>query len=178
MAMIIKKRKKENAFEDEYLRELAMPAPFEDSADDLYDRLSRYELNPQGITYNPQESFSIISSEREPKGVFGYILFDNHPIPSVDSKNTRFHRLSFVELVESLYDDVWLAVTFHTIFHRIIKYDTKEDLEIRDIVWLDYDGEPFIKEMDKAYDIYDNMFVAESKEIANRICKIMNASHQ
>ena len=45
--MIIKIRRQiESILDDEFLRELAMPAPFEDSADDLYDRLSRYELNP------------------------------------------------------------------------------------------------------------------------------------
>ena len=173
--MIIKKRRITSGLEDGYLRELAMPAPFEDSADDLYDRLTHFELDPSDINYIPQESFAIISSEREPKGVFGYVLFDNRHIPSVKSENTRFHRLSFIELSEGLYNKDWLTDTFHTIFHRIIKYNTKKDFGIRDIVWFDYNSETFIKEMNKTYDTYDNMFMPESEEIAQRICNIINA---
>lgn len=174
--MIIKIRRQiESILDDEFLRKLAMPAPFEDSADDLYDRLSRYELNPQDIAYNPQESFAIISSEREPKGVFGYVLFDNRPFPSANSENTRFHRLSFIEMAAGLYDEVWLAETFHTIFHRIIKHETEKDAEMRDVVWCDYNGEPFVTIMDKTYDLSCNMFLTEARKIANFINKAVNA---
>ena len=174
--MIIKIRRQiESILDDEFLRELAMPAPFEDSADDLYDRLSRYELNPQDIAYNPQESFAIISSEREPKGVFFFFLFDNRPFPSANSENTRFHRLSFIEMAAGLYDEVWLAETFHTIFHRIIKHETEKDAEMRDVVWCDYNGEPFVTIMDKTYDLSCNMFLTEARKIANFINKAVNA---
>ena len=173
--MIIEKLPLEAEIDSEYLCNITMPVPFEDEIDDFISTL-RTNIDKESLSYNPNESFTIISSEREPKGVFGYILFDNQKKSIQEEDSTRFHRLTYIGLVGSLFCERWLVETFHTIFHKIIKCDTENDKTITDIVWFEFNGVPYSVKMNKTYDIYDNMFIEESEIFTNYICKITNAS--
>lgn len=165
--MIIKKRASEIGIDKDELRQLTTVVPFNEKLDDFNRSLSIYDNYPNDITFLEKESFAIVSSEKEPTGVFGFILFDNKEIPSMKDDNVRFHRLSFIELVHELYDYNWLVETFHAIFHRIIKYETQSDVEKREIVWGEIDGQHIVIEMNKTKDLYCNMFMQESQKMAN-----------
>ena len=153
---------------------LTMPVPFEDSIDNLYERLSSFDIDPKQIAYSPNKSFAVISSEREPKGVFGFFLFDGLKHPSFKGNDVQFHRITYIDLFAELCDEKWLADTFHTILHRIVKCETNEDLKKKDYVWFEFDGEPFVLPINKTFDIYDNMFIEESRSLAKRIIQIIN----
>ena len=172
--MYIKIIESKSGMEDGVLCRLTLPVPFEDSFDSFYERLSSFDINPEAITYTPNKSFAIISSEREPKGVFGYILFDGQKYPSFENNDARFHRITYIDLLAELCDEKWLAETFHTILHRIVKCETDEDLKKEDYVWFVFNGEPFVLLITKVYDIYDDMFMEESKKLAKRIIQIIN----
>lgn len=173
--MITEKLPLKAEIDNEYLYNITMPVPFEDEIDDFINTL-RTNIDKESLSYNPNESFTIISSEREPKCVFGYILFDNQKKSIKEVDSTRFHRLTYIGLVSSLFCKRWLVETFHTIFHKIIKYDTENDKAITDIVWFEFNGMPYSVKMNKTYDIYDNVFIKESETFADYICKITNAS--
>ena len=151
-----------------------MPVPFEDKIDDFINTIG-IDIDKESLSYNPNESFTIISSERGSKGVFGYILFDNQKMSKDIKGSTRFHRLTYLGLVGSLFSKKWLAETLHIIFHKIIKYDTDKDKKITDIVWFEFNGVPYFVKMNKKYDIYDNMFTEESESFTNHILIITNA---
>ena len=172
--MYIRKIEAKSGMEDGELCRLAMPVPFEDNIDNLYERLSSFDIDTKTIIYTPDKSFAIISSEREPKGVFGYILFDGQKHPSFEGNDAQFHRITYIDLLAELCDEKWLAETFHTILHRIVKYETDEDLKKEDYVWFEYNGEPYILPIRKVSDIYDNMFMEESEKLAKRIIQIIN----
>ena len=44
--------------------------------------------------------------------------------------------------------------------------DGDEDLKKEDYIWFDFNGEPFVLPIRKVSDIYDNMFMEESKKLA------------
>lgn len=162
----------------ESLRECTMPSPFEDTADTLLERLADYSIEPNNICYAPNESFSIIGTERDMGDVYGHILFDNSkPITFTEENGKRYqyHRLTFLGLDRRLFENNWLRDTFHTIFNKIIKYNSQTDKSIIDVVWFEYDGASCFKTMDKQYDIYDNMFDRESRYFADIFTQTENA---
>ena len=74
-----------------------------------------------------------------------------------------------------LFENKWLRETSHTIFNKIIKYESQTDKSIIDVVWFEYDGVLYMKSMNKQYDIYDNMFVKESNYFADILASTENA---
>lgn len=162
----------------ERMRECTMPSPFEDTADTFLERLANYSIESNDVCYAPVESFSIIGTERDMRDVYGYILFDNSQpriIKEESGKHYKYHRLTFLGLDRRLFENKWLRETFHTIFNKIIKYESQADKSIIDVVWIEYNGALYIKSMDKQYDIYDNMFVKESKYFADILTSTENA---
>lgn len=172
--MYIRKVEAKSGLGEGELCRLTMPVLFEDSIDNLYERLSSFDIDAKTITYTPDKSFTIISSEREPKGVFGYILLDGQKHPSFENNDGQFHRITYIDLLAELCDEKWLAEIFHTILHRIVKCETDEDLKKEDYVWFEFNGEPFVLPIRKVSDIYDNMFMEESKKLAKQIIQIIN----
>ena len=172
--MYIRKIEAESGMEDGELRRFTMPVPFEDSIDNLLERLFSFDMDTKAITYTPDKPFAIISSEREPKGVFGYILFDGQKHPSFVGNDAQFHRITYIELLAELCDEEWIAETFHTILHRIVKCETQEDLKKKEYVWFEFNGKPYILPIKKVFDIYDNMFMDESLLLAKWIIQIIN----
>lgn len=163
---------KDNSIDALDLQTVCAPWFFEDEMDSIIEYLQEFSIEASDVKYVPSEAFSIISLEREPQGVFGYILFNNtKPMwANNKDKNIKYHQITFIGIDERLHNYDWIKDALHTIFHKIIKCDTKQEKDKKDIVWLTYNGIPYSKTMCKEYDIDNNMFAAEAAYFANIIC--------
>lgn len=142
-----------------------------------------YTLQSNGMentSYVPNESFMCISSDREYDINGGVILISNKDLRQADNftplyqyddtQNIQFHYIEAIILDDRLFTKEWLEYAFNTILSNIVNNDEK----MAEVIWFDYNNEPYTCLVNKVFDMNGNRFRAESTKLSLYIMNIFD----